>query len=98
MVQGAEVQTNLFVLAMGDANIVLGVQRLETLGDIVINHKNMMMEFTLGDKRVIWKGDESLGRTHLWEGSLKRLIGRGDVTFLYQLHGEDMSTSSQIVP
>lgn len=30
--------------------MVLGVQWLETLGDIVINHRNLMMEFTLNSK------------------------------------------------
>lgn len=50
-IQGAEVQTDLFVLAMGGANVVLGVQWLETLGDITINHKNLTMEFTLNGRR-----------------------------------------------
>lgn len=80
---------------MGGANIVLGVQWLKTLGDIVINHKKLTMAFNLGDTRVIWQGDESLGRTHLLEGSLKRLMGKGDVAFLCQLHGGKM-TSPQV--
>lgn len=71
MIQESKVQTDLFVLVMEGANVVLGVQWLETLGDIIINHKNLTMEFTLSGKRILWKGEESLGRTHLSEGASK---------------------------
>lgn len=71
---------------------------LETLGDIVINHKNLTMEFTLDGKRVVWKGDEILGRTHLSEGGLKRMIGKGDIAFLCQLHGDEGTATSRAAP
>lgn len=68
LIQGAGVQKDLFMLAMGDANMVFRVQWLETLGNIVINHKNLTMQFMLNGKRIFWKGDEAFRKLHLLEG------------------------------
>lgn len=40
---------DLFVLAMGGANVVLGIQWLGKLGLVSTDHKKLTMEFSVGD-------------------------------------------------
>lgn len=40
---------DLFVLGMGGANVVLGIQWLEKLGSMTMNHKDLTIEFGVGD-------------------------------------------------
>lgn len=41
------------MVAMGGANIVLGIQWMEQLGPVITNHKDLTMEFTLGYKKIL---------------------------------------------
>lgn len=49
--QGHKFQLDLFVLPIRGAEIVLGIQWLELLGDIVTNYKSLVMQFW-------WKGQQ----------------------------------------
>lgn len=52
-IQNTVITEDLFVLSMGDANIVLGIQWLEKLEAVTTNHKELTMEFHEGNKRIL---------------------------------------------
>lgn len=72
--------TNVMCIPIGSCDMVLGVEWLETLGDIQWNFKGMLMKFVLGNQEVRLKGVLPQ-RLQVVEGkvSLKLL-------FLYYLH------------
>lgn len=71
--QGVAFESNMLNLPIGGYNMVLGVQRSITLGDIIWNFKQLRMEFTLMGQRVLLKGIQPLAhkilsgpRQHCW--------------------------------
>lgn len=53
-IQNNIIQEDLFVLVMSGANIVLGIQWMEQLRPVITNHKELIMEFSLGDKKILF--------------------------------------------
>lgn len=51
---------DLFVLDMGGANVVLGIQWLEKLGPVTTNHKELIIEFEIGERTIRLQGDPQL--------------------------------------
>lgn len=51
-IQNTLVTEDLFVLPMGGANIVLGIQWLGKLGPVTTDHRNLTMEFQIVDRSV----------------------------------------------
>lgn len=56
-IQDAVITQDLFVLTMEGANIVLGVQWLETLGTVRMDYKQLMLDFECGDTSVKLQAD-----------------------------------------
>lgn len=50
VIQNTTIMEDLFVLSMGGAKIVLGIQWLGKLGPVTIDHKELAMEFYDGDR------------------------------------------------
>ncbi|KAL1213452.1 RNA-directed DNA polymerase-like protein [Cardamine amara subsp. amara] len=58
--QGYTVSTSFLPLKLGNADIIMGVQWLETLGDVLVNWKEQRMRFSQGKVMVTLRGDPSL--------------------------------------
>lgn len=68
--QDCTIVTSFLPLELGIADVILGVQWLDTLGEIRVNWKLQRMLIQLGDKKLTLLGDKSL---HSAEVSLKAL-------------------------
>lgn len=84
-VQEATIKQNLYVLTMEGANIVLGIQWLETLGVVKTNYKELTMEFELLGKTIRIQGDSQVTETAISGKGLRRLVARQEVAYFCQL-------------
>lgn len=82
---------DLYVLAMEGANIVLGIQWLETLGAVTCNYKKLTMEFQHQGKAVCLQGDTPL---QISNGGLKSLMGREEIAYFCQLQANSTTIQS----
>lgn len=57
--QGTQFTTDVLLLPLGSCDMVLGVQWLETLGEIKWNFKQMRMEFMYQDRKHVLRGSGS---------------------------------------
>lgn len=64
-IQGHEFVTNLFVLEIKGAEVVLGVQRVIDLGTVKTNYKDLTKEFSYGGKEVKLQGGNILINTSI---------------------------------
>lgn len=62
MIQGFEIMDSFYPMELGNSDIILGIQWLETLGSVGTNWKTQTMKFWQGDSEVVLQGDPSLGR------------------------------------
>lgn len=74
IIQEVVLKEDLYVLAMEGANIVLGIQWLETLGSVTTNYKTMSMEFCYKGKQIQFQGDTP---SHISNGGLQAPNGQG---------------------
>lgn len=86
---------DLYVLTMEGANVVLGIQWLETLGAVTCNYKNLTMEFQHQGRHVCLQGDTP---SQISNGSLKNLVGQEEMAYFCQLQGEPMTTQDRPEP
>lgn len=63
--QNVVLTEDLFRLNMGGANIVLGIQWLERLGLVTMDHQTLTMEFVVRDKTVRLQGDPHLADSEI---------------------------------
>lgn len=90
-IQNTLVTEDLFVHAMGKANIVLRIQWLGKLGVVTTDEKELTMEFYERDIRVRFQGDNQLADSELPKAGLRRLIVKGEVAYFCHLRGEGSS-------
>ena len=58
--QNLEVIADFLPLKLGSADVILGMQWLETLGGMQVDWKNLMMQFRQADNPLTLQGDLSL--------------------------------------
>lgn len=80
-IQNTTLIKDLFVLPMGGANIVLGIQWLAKLGPVTTNHKELTMEFNIGDKQVHFQGEHLLAEAEISKSGLQKLWAKGDIAY-----------------
>lgn len=90
-IQNMAIVEALFVLAMGGANVVLGIQWLGKLGLVTTDHKELTMEFSDGDNRVRFQGDPQLAEAEISKSGLRKLLVKGEVAYFCHLRSEDQS-------
>ena len=61
--QGVEIVDDFLPLSLGNSNVILGIQWLETLGMTLTNWQQQVMKFQMGNKTMTLCGDPSLGKT-----------------------------------
>lgn len=80
---------DLFVLGMGGANVVLGIQWLKKLGLVTTNHRELAMEFELGDLKVRLQGEPHLIDYEITKLGLRHLMAQKEVAYFCHLRCED---------
>lgn len=68
---GLTIIEDFLPIALGNSDLILGLQWLEKLGTISTNWKTQTIKFKMGKEMVTLKGDASLGRTGI---TLKAMI------------------------
>lgn len=98
-IQNTMIKEYLFVLSMGGANIVLGIQWLEKLGSVTTNYKELTMEFHDGDRHVILQGDPHVSESEISKEELRRLVARNEVAYFCHLRSENLDPGeTQLIP
>lgn len=72
---------------MEGANIVLGVQWLETLGMVTTDYKNMIVEFSHQGKSIKLQGGTL---ALISNGGFKRMMGREEIVYLCHLQAQSL--------
>ncbi|XP_024017591.1 uncharacterized protein LOC112090471 [Morus notabilis] len=70
--QDIEVVEDFLPLELESSDIILGIQCLETLGNMTVNWKNLSIKFMVGNRQVTLKGDPGLNRTSVSLKALQR--------------------------
>ncbi|KAF8405656.1 hypothetical protein HHK36_007732 [Tetracentron sinense] len=86
-VQDQELRADLYLLPLGDYEVVLSIEWLRTLGDVLWNFSKLTMKFTLNEKRVTFcgrRGNVTTVSSHRMEHILKKTC-KG---YLLQLRSE----------
>ena len=76
---------DFFVLDMQGADMVLGVQWLETLGFVRTHYKDLTMEFTVGGQQVLLKGERAMKHDPISCKTLQKMVRSEEVSSFYQL-------------
>ena len=64
---------DLYILPISDANIILSVQWLKTLGPVLTNYNTLSMQFFHQDQLVELKGDHTSDNDPLTQHQFRRL-------------------------
>jgi hypothetical protein len=73
---------DFYVVGLEDSNIVLGVQWLQTVGDITSNYKVMTMKFfTPGGKQVMLRGMSNNTSMVVSNERMEAIFRRGDIAY-----------------
>ena len=80
-----DVIADFFPLKLGTSDVVLGFQRLATLGDSLMNWGNLCLQVTLGGVKVKIQGDSTLSKSQVSLNSLVRILKRERQGILVEL-------------
>ena len=73
---------DFYVVDVEDSDAVLGVQWLQTLGDITTNYKHMTMKFfTPGGKQVVLRGMANNAPIVVSNKRMEAIFRHGDVVY-----------------
>lgn len=84
-IQGAVITQDIFVLTMEGANVVLGVQWLETLGVVKTDYKNLSLEFNYGEKVVKLQGSSQLANSGVSNQGLRRMMAKKQIAYYFHV-------------
>ncbi|KAJ9546382.1 hypothetical protein OSB04_018925 [Centaurea solstitialis] len=73
LLQGLDVKDDFLPIQLGNSDVILGIQWLETLGTISHNWKTQVMKFSCGGRPTL-RGDPALGRSMLSLKAMGKLI------------------------
>lgn len=87
LTQGCTVMTIFLPLDLGSADVMLGIQWLETLRDMQVNWKLQVMKFKVQGKIVTLRGDPSLGSSAISLKSLWKTLAQQGEEILVEYGG-----------
>lgn len=76
--QGIIIVENFLPLALGNSDVIMGIQWLEKLGTTTTNWKTQTLRFQLGNEVVTLKGDPLLGRSGIFLKAMLRNLRKGE--------------------
>lgn len=99
--QGCTITSSFLPLELGSADVILGIQWLETLGNMKVNWKLQILRFKVGSHKYVLQGDPSLCCSAAsLKSILKTLQQDGEAMLIeyngMQLEGEESGEASQI--
>lgn len=80
-IQGMQVQQSFYLIDLGGANLVLGIEWLKELGEVKMNW-NLTMKVKEGNKEWCIKGDPTLSKTLVSLKSMMHILKKGEQGFL----------------
>lgn len=82
IIQGTTITTDLFVLKLEGANLVLGVQWMKSIGRILTDWATMSMEFVLGNSLTVWTSEPMIDEETLSSREFHHLAGGSRQAYL----------------
>ncbi|KAF7812804.1 Retrotransposable element Tf2 [Senna tora] len=80
--QGAEIKQNFYLFNLGEVDVILGIEWLESLGEVSVNWRLLTMRYKDNEKEIALKGDASLARTEVAFKTVMKSIRKGGQGFL----------------
>ncbi|KAF8399716.1 hypothetical protein HHK36_015586 [Tetracentron sinense] len=87
-VQDQELRADLYLLLLGDYEVVLGIEWLKTLGDVLWNFSELTMKFTLNGKRVTFHGRRGDNVTTVSSHRMEHILKKTCKGYLLQLRSK----------
>ncbi|KAL8103703.1 hypothetical protein AgCh_028050 [Apium graveolens] len=103
-VQGLTIVENFLPIALGNSDMILGLQWLEKLGTMSSNWKTQTIKFKLGNDIAVLKGDASLGRTGITLKAMIKTLRKEKRGFLVEFNylgavtEHSQETGEEVVP
>lgn len=85
MIQETEIEVDLFLLPVTGANIILGIQWLQTLGRVITDYHDLYMEFIINGQVVKWTGQSWIDNNPLSNRELKSLTANQESGYMLHL-------------
>ena len=98
MIQGITLIQDFLSLELGNSDLILGVQWLETLGPIMTNWKTQTMRFEWQGQKVMLVGDSSLKRSKISLKAMLKVLRRGGGGILVEFNGIENCIQEAKVP
>lgn len=95
--QGITIIEAFLPLPLGNSDLILGVQWLETLGTVSTNWKTQTLKFRLGDKNVTLKGDPALGRSVISLKAMLKTIHKGRDGYMVECNHITAKREQQLI-
>ncbi|KAF7802166.1 putative mitochondrial protein [Senna tora] len=83
--QGAHVKQNFYLFNLGEIDVILGIEWLESLGEVSVNWRQLTMKYKEGENEISLKGDASLARTKVAFKTVMKSVRKGGQGYLIEL-------------
>jgi hypothetical protein len=88
----------MIAIPMGGANVVLGIQWLQSLGIVAFNFQEFFMKFSLEGKEIELRGITGKPSKVIRSNGMKKLLKKGHQGIIAQLRSLDAQTSKSSIP
>ncbi|XP_028552250.1 uncharacterized protein LOC114580023 [Dendrobium catenatum] len=98
--QGEKTEQDFLLLDLGSTDVILGMQWLQSLGEMKVNWKKLYMEYGQGGRKVTLQGDPSLCRARVALKSIFKTLrdeGEGYLIELQQV-GTEAEREPEVIP
>lgn len=82
--QGVKVKQNFYPFDLGGTNVVLGVEWLESLGEVKVDWKKSTLKINIDRKLVGLQGDPSLSKSKITLKTMIKTMKEGDNGYLVE--------------
>ncbi|KAF7810715.1 Retrovirus-related Pol polyprotein from transposon 17.6 [Senna tora] len=93
--QGAHIKQNFYLFNLGEVDVILGIEWLESLGEVSVNWRRLTMKYKEGEKEVSLKGDASLARTEVAFKTVMKSVRKGGQGYLIELGKVEAQTEEE---
>lgn len=94
--QGTPFNAEMRLLPLGGCDMVLGVQWLSTLGPVLWDFKQLQMEFTVGEKKHVLKGDNATEVQLVNAKRMQHMINKGINGVMAQVCSIQVETTQEV--
>ncbi|KAF7844308.1 Retrotransposable element Tf2 [Senna tora] len=84
-IQGTMVKKIFYLFDLGGVNMIMGIEWLESSGEVRVNWRQLTMKYREGDTLVCLKGDASLAKTEVSYRAVLKSVSRGGQGFVLEL-------------